>query len=47
MATIGHIDAFDEAIEQWTTYIERFEHFTNANDIEEENYVKIIKGYGH
>ncbi|KAL7873357.1 hypothetical protein AOLI_G00124280 [Acnodon oligacanthus] len=33
---IGHIDAFDENVEQWTTYVERFEHFVKANDIEED-----------
>ncbi|KAI2647975.1 Gag-Pol polyprotein [Labeo rohita] len=42
MATIGHIDTFDEVFEQWTTYIERFEHFTNANDIEEEKRVLVL-----
>lgn len=42
MATIGHIDAFDEAIEQWTTYIERFDHFTKANDIDEEKRVPVL-----
>ncbi|KAL7886899.1 hypothetical protein AOLI_G00046200 [Acnodon oligacanthus] len=33
---IGHIDVFDENVEQWTTYVERFEHFVKANDIEED-----------
>lgn len=42
MATIGHVDAFDEAIEQWTTYIERFDHFTKANDIDEEKLVPVL-----
>lgn len=42
MATIRHIDAFDEAIEQWTTYIERFDHFTKANDIDEEKRVPML-----
>ncbi|KAG7524901.1 hypothetical protein JOB18_018792 [Solea senegalensis] len=29
---ISHIDAFDESMEQWSTYVERFEHFAEAND---------------
>ncbi|KAI4877865.1 hypothetical protein NFI96_007512 [Prochilodus magdalenae] len=34
MATLlGHIDAYDEAAEQWSTYVERFEHFIEANDV--------------
>ncbi|KAL7886904.1 hypothetical protein AOLI_G00046250 [Acnodon oligacanthus] len=33
---IGHTDVFDENVEQWTTYVERFEHFVKANDIEED-----------
>ncbi|KAI4887000.1 hypothetical protein NFI96_027939, partial [Prochilodus magdalenae] len=34
MATLlGHIDTYDEAAEQWSTYVERFEHFIEANDV--------------
>lgn len=34
MATLlGHIDAYDESSEQWSTYVERFEHFIEANDV--------------
>ncbi len=37
MATIiGHVEAFDEAREQWTKYVECFELFVDANDISEE-----------
>ena len=32
-ALIGHIDVFDESAEQWLTYVERFEHFAEANDV--------------
>uniref|UniRef100_A0A3B3SNE8 CCHC-type domain-containing protein n=1 Tax=Paramormyrops kingsleyae TaxID=1676925 RepID=A0A3B3SNE8_9TELE len=32
-ALLGHIDAFDESTEQWSTYVERFEHFIEANDV--------------
>ena len=41
-ATIGHIDAFDETMEQWDTYIERFEHFINANYIKDEKRVSVL-----
>lgn len=33
---IGHINAFDENVEQWATYVERFEHFVKVNEIEED-----------
>ncbi|XP_048123490.1 uncharacterized protein LOC125310268 [Alosa alosa] len=34
MATLfGHIDAYDELSEQWSTYVERFEHFIEANAV--------------
>eukprot|EP00079_Xenopus_tropicalis_P016020 XP_004914327.1 PREDICTED: uncharacterized protein K02A2.6-like [Xenopus tropicalis] len=39
---IGQIDTFDEAREQWTTYVERFEHFVKANDIEEGKTVSVF-----
>lgn len=43
MATIiGHVEAFDEAREQWTTYVERFEHFVEANDISKEKRVSVF-----
>ncbi|XP_012826093.1 uncharacterized protein K02A2.6-like [Xenopus tropicalis] len=43
MATIiGQIDTFDEAREQWTTYVERFEHFVKANDIDEGKTVSVF-----
>ncbi|KAL6457444.1 hypothetical protein MHYP_G00344070 [Metynnis hypsauchen] len=41
---IGHINVFDENVEQWTTYVDRFEHFLKANEIEEEKkYIAVIK----
>lgn len=30
---IGHMDPFNDADEQWTMYIDRFEHYILANDI--------------
>ena len=33
---IGHIDPFDEAGEQWATYIECFEHYLLANEIKKK-----------
>ena len=41
-AYIGHIDAFDEAREQWSTYVERFEHFVAANDVEDGKHVSVL-----
>lgn len=41
-ATIGHIDAFDENVEQWTTSIKRFGHFVRANDISDEKQVAVF-----
>lgn len=40
MATIiGQVDTFEETREQWTTYVERFEHFVKANYISDEKKV--------
>ena len=39
---IGHIDTFDESVEQWATYVERFEHFVLANEIEEDKRVVVL-----
>ena len=44
-STIGHNDAFDETVEQWDTYIERFDRFINANDIKDEKQVS-VRTYG-
>lgn len=44
MATIEHTDAFNGTTEQWATYIERFDHFTKANDIDEEKQVPVFLG---
>lgn len=41
-ALIGHIDAFDEFTEQWSTYVERFEHFAEANDVPAEKKVAVF-----
>ncbi|XP_039629428.1 uncharacterized protein LOC120541637 [Polypterus senegalus] len=41
-ATLGHMDDFDENVEQWTTYIERFETFALANDIGEDKLVPVL-----
>ena len=42
---IGHIDAFNETMEQWDTYIKRFEHFINANDIKDEKRVSVLLSF--
>lgn len=39
---IGHINPFDESLEQWTTYVERFEFFVTANGIEEEKKLAVF-----
>ncbi|KAL7886914.1 hypothetical protein AOLI_G00046350 [Acnodon oligacanthus] len=39
---IGHTNVFDENVEQWTTYVERFEHFVKANDIEEDKKAAVF-----
>ncbi|KAL6464598.1 hypothetical protein MHYP_G00269150 [Metynnis hypsauchen] len=36
---IGHIGPFDESVEQWSSYTERFEYFVVANRIEMEKTV--------
>lgn len=41
-ATIGHMEGFDESVEPWTTYIERFEHFVEANSIEADKKVPVL-----
>lgn len=39
---IGHMDPFDEAGEQWATYIERFEHYILANEISDTKKVPVL-----
>ncbi|XP_025758532.1 uncharacterized protein K02A2.6-like [Oreochromis niloticus] len=39
---IGQMDPFDDAGEQWATYIERFEHYILANDIQPEKRVPVL-----
>ncbi|XP_059413408.1 uncharacterized protein K02A2.6-like [Carassius carassius] len=41
-AIIGHVEAFEEAREQWSTYVERFGHFVEANDISNEKKVSVF-----
>ena len=36
---IGKIEAFDEANEDWSTYVERVEQYFLANEIEDEKQV--------
>ncbi len=40
--TIGHMEAFDESVEPWTTYTERFEHFVEANSIDADKKVPVL-----
>ncbi|KAL2077680.1 hypothetical protein ACEWY4_027184 [Coilia grayii] len=39
---LGHIDAYDESSEQWSTYVERFEHFVVANDVPDAKRVAVF-----
>lgn len=39
---MGHMDAFDESTEQWSTYVERFEHFVAANELSEERKLSVF-----
>ncbi|KAI2660950.1 hypothetical protein H4Q32_008647 [Labeo rohita] len=41
-ATIGHMEAFKESVEPWTTYIERFEHFVQFNSIDADKKVPVL-----
>ena len=41
-ALIEHIDAFDKSTEQWLTYVERFEHFAEANDVPAEKKMAVF-----
>ncbi|RXN11119.1 voltage-dependent L-type calcium channel subunit alpha-1D-like protein [Labeo rohita] len=36
------MEAFDESVEPWTTYIERFEHFVEANSIDADKKVPVL-----
>ena len=42
MPTIGKIEAFDEAKDAWTTYVERVEQFFIANGIKDDKEVPAI-----
>lgn len=33
---IGKIDPFDDSIENWTSYVERFEQYFKANKVEND-----------
>ncbi len=39
---IGHIEAFDESVEQWLTYVEMFEDFVRANGIGGEKKLAVF-----
>lgn len=39
---IGHLNPFDESVEPWETYVERFEFFITANGIEDEKKVAVF-----
>ena len=36
-STIGHIEPFNNEKENWDSYVQRFNHYLLANDIEDEN----------
>ena len=40
LGLIGKIDPFDESIEPWDSYVERFEHYMTINEIGEEKKVQ-------
>ena len=40
--SIGHMDPFDENIEDWCTYCERLEQFFDANDIKDPKKVSSL-----
>ena len=42
MATIGNIEAFDETLEDWQTYVERLEQFFIANDVGNDKKVSTL-----
>jgi hypothetical protein len=39
IAIVGNIGQFDKSIKQWSSYIERFEYFVLAKDIDADNIV--------
>ena len=41
MATYGRIDEYDES-EEWTQYVERMDHYFEANDIEDKDKKRSI-----
>lgn len=41
-AIIGHIETFDEARKQWSTYVEWFEIFVEVNGISDEKRVSVF-----
>ena len=41
MATCGKIDVYDES-EEWTQYVERMDHYFEANEIEENEKKRSI-----
>ena len=39
---VGHMDSFDSAVEDWTSYVERVEHYCVANGIKEDRAVAVL-----
>lgn len=39
---IGHMEPFDEAREQWTTYIEQCEHYVLTNEIRSVKKLSVL-----
>lgn len=42
LTIIGHMDGFAESMEQWSTYVERFEHFILENGIVGEKKLAVF-----
>lgn len=42
MSTIGSIESYDQAKEDWLSYAERFEQFVIANDLKEEKMIMSV-----
>lgn len=42
MATYGQISVFDAAVESWSQYVEKLEHFVLANDVTVEKKKAIL-----
>ena len=42
MSTIGSIESYDQAKEDWSSYTERFDQFVIANDLKEEKRIMAV-----